>query len=218
MVTLLDGEVLDVTAYPLPDGIPDEVMNRGQIAKALNVSEPTITAWIGEGLPVLSKGGNGQAYQFQLSECYAWRMHRKTGEEKQKAAADESASKMRLLFQNLDDDQANEQASWSPRQIKEASEADMQRSRAAELRGELVRVDRVVRLIEGLLTTTRQTVMTLPDFAEQEFGLSARQSAQMQMRCEDLLVELRNTLDRAALIVNDSAPQSLSAARDGSMI
>lgn len=213
MLTLSDGSVLDVSAYPLPDDVSEDVMNRGQIAHALNVSEPTITSWINDGMPVRSKGGNGQAYEFQPSHCYAWRMHRLHGEQQARAAADGSAAKMRLLFQNLDDDQAVDEASWTPRQIKEAAEADYHRSRAGELRGELVRRDRVVRLIEGMLTTTRQTVMTLPDYAEQEFGLSARQSEQMQIRCEDLLVELRNELSRAALVAPEAGLSDLDQAR-----
>lgn len=215
MITLADGSVLDVAAFPLPDEIADEVMNRGQIARALNVSEPTITTWIGEGLPVLTKGGNGQAYEFQLSQCYAWRMHRKSGEERQRAAADESAAQMRMLFQNMDGDVAEDHAEWSPKQIREASLAELERMRAAEARGDLVRSDRVLRLLEEMLTTIRQTVMTLPDYAEQEFGLSARQSDQMQGRCEDLLVELRNALARDGFGTSDAAPVSLERARSG---
>jgi phage terminase Nu1 subunit (DNA packaging protein) len=215
VITLADGSVLDVAAFPLPDEIADEVMNRGQIAKALNVSEPTITSWIGEGFPVLTKGGNGQAYEFQLSQCFAWRMHRKSGEERQRAAADESAAQMRMLFQNMDGDVAEDHAEWSPKQIREASLAELERMRAAEARGDLVRSDRVLRLLEEMLTTIRQTVMTLPDYAEQEFGLSARQSDQMQGRCEDLLVELRNALARDGFGTSDAAPVSLERARSG---
>tara|TARA_R110002020_G_scaffold474099_2_gene704511 strand:- start:13766 stop:14422 length:657 start_codon:yes stop_codon:yes gene_type:complete len=215
VITLADGTVLDVTAFPLPEEIADEVMNRGQIARALNVSEPTITTWIGEGLPVLTKGGNGLAYEFQLSHCYAWRMHRKSGEERQRAAADESAAQMRMLFQNMDGDVAEDHAEWSPKQIREASLAELERMRAAEARGDLVRSDRVLRLLEEMLTTIRQTVMTLPDYAEQEFGLSARQSDQMQGRCEDLLVELRNALARDGFGTSDAEPVSLERARSG---
>jgi phage terminase Nu1 subunit (DNA packaging protein) len=217
VITLADGSVLDVAAFPLPDEIADEVMNRGQIARALNVSEPTITTWIGEGLPVLTKGGNGQAYEFQLSQCFAWRMHRKSGEERQRAAADESAAQMRMLFQNMDGDVAEDHAEWSPKQIREASLAELERMRASEARGDLVRSDRVLRLLEEMLTTIRQTVMTLPDYAEQEFGLSARQSDQMQGRCEDLLVELRNALARDGFETSDAAPVSLERARSGQL-
>ena len=122
---------------------------------------------------------------------------------------------MRMLFQNMDGDVAEDHAEWSPKQIREASLAELERMRAAEARGDLVRSDRVLRLLEEMLTTIRQTVMTLPDYAEQEFGLSARQSDQMQGRCEDLLVELRNALARDGFGTSDAEPVSLERARSG---
>ena len=66
-VVLADGTELDVDAFPLPDGVDDGVLNRGQLAEALRVSEPSITSWIRDGMPVLSQGGNGQAITFWLN-------------------------------------------------------------------------------------------------------------------------------------------------------
>ena len=51
-------------------------LNKSQLARALNVSEPTVDRWIGDGMPVLSAGTNGRSYEFQLSECFAWRKAR----------------------------------------------------------------------------------------------------------------------------------------------
>ncbi|MBL3611465.1 hypothetical protein JMM60_22460, partial [Rhodovulum sulfidophilum] len=48
--------------YPLPEGVEDTAMNRAQIARALDVSDNTISKWIAQGMPVLEEGGNGREY------------------------------------------------------------------------------------------------------------------------------------------------------------
>ena len=193
-ITLSDGTELDVSAYPLPEGVEDVVMNRQQIAHAMNTSEVSITAWVNKGMPVLSRGGNGTAYEFQPSHCWAWRMHDKEVDAKAREAADNAAAQMRLAFQNLDDDQADDQRHLTPKQVSEIAEADYKRNRAAELRGDLVRVDRVRALQERQLNDFRQAAMALPDFAEQEFGLTPAQAEKMQRRCEAMLGEVSLTL------------------------
>lgn len=218
MLTLKDGTVLDPALYPLPDAVEDVTMNRGQIARAMGVTEPTITAWINDGMPVESKGSNGQAYAFRPSHCWAWRMHRRQQDQLVQEQANAAAEQMRMAFANLDPDQADAERGLTPKQIAEMAEADYRRSKAAELRGELVRADRVRALQEKQMIDFRQAIMTLPDFAEQEFGLTAAQAEKLNARCEGALEELGRTLRRLMPEGSDAAPISLHDAKQESMI
>lgn len=175
--------------YPLPEGIEDVVMNRGTIAKALGVSENIITKYLEQGMPVLSKGSNGQAYEFQPSECFAWKMHRDAELAERRAAGDRAAAQMSMLFRNEEEEDAG--PVLTAEQIIKESQADYQRNKAAELRRELVRASRVRDAFEDMLVVVRTQIVSLVDFAEMEFGLTPDQVRRMQVRCDGTLVQMR---------------------------
>lgn len=185
--------------HPLPDGQPDAILNRAQLAIALGVSENTVTKYITQGMPVMTEGANGQAYEFQLSECYAWRMWRDDETRRTKAVGDAAARQMAMLFRNTEDDE-DDAPFMSARQIAEESDADYRRQRAAELRGELVRTAKMRTLIEDILMEFRTSVTTLVDYCEIEFGLTPEQTDKLQRRCDQVLVQsrLRMSEDLAA--------------------
>lgn len=177
--------------YPLPEGVEDVVMNRGTIAKALGVSENIITKYLEQGMPVLSKGSNGQAYEFLPSECFAWKMHRDAELADRRAAGDRAAAQMSLMFRNDDEDEASTGPVLTAEQIIKESQADYQRNKAAEQRRELVRAARVREAFEDMLIVVRTQIVSLVDFAEMEFGLSPAQVRTMQSRCDGALVQMR---------------------------
>jgi phage terminase Nu1 subunit (DNA packaging protein) len=176
--------------FPLPDGLSDAVVNRAQLATALGVSENTITKYVTQGIPVITAGANGQSYEFQLSECYAWRMWRDDEVRAIKAAGDAAARQMAMLFRNSDDDD-DDQPFMSARQIQEEADADYRRQRAAELRGELVRASKMRVLLEDILMEFRTSITTLVDYCEIEFGLKPDQTDKLQRRCDQALVQSR---------------------------
>ncbi|MBR9893322.1 terminase small subunit [bacterium] len=182
--------------FPLPEGQTDITVNRRQCATALDVSEPMITRYLDQGLPVLSRGSNGQAYEFQLSEVYAWKMSRDAEVRRQDEAAEQAAMQMRLLFRNdgEDDDGAG---ALTAQEIAQEADADYKRNKAAELRGELTRTARVREVFEEVLVEFRNQVTTLVDFAEMEFSLKPDQVEKMQRRCDAALVAARHNLDRS---------------------
>jgi len=182
--------------FPLPEGQTDMTVNRRQCATALDVSEPMITRYLEQGLPVLSRGSNGQAYEFRLSEVYAWKMHRDAEARKQDEAAERAAMQMRLLFRNEDED-AEAAGVLTATEIAQEADADYKRNKAAELRGELTRVGRVREVFEDVLVEFRNQVTTLVDFAEMEFSLKPDQVEKMQRRCDAALVAARQNLDRS---------------------
>jgi phage terminase Nu1 subunit (DNA packaging protein) len=44
-------------------------VNRTELAEVLGVSMPTITAWLGEGMPYVEGGGKGKPFVFDTVEC-----------------------------------------------------------------------------------------------------------------------------------------------------
>ncbi|MFD1913810.1 hypothetical protein [Halodurantibacterium flavum] len=195
MVTLADGSVLDLSAWPLPEGAEDGVMNRVQLARAFSVSENTITKWISLGMPVLSDGQNGVAYEFQLSHCYAWRQDRDSKARAAKARGDQLAMQAALAFRNLDADQEEAEGGLTADELRKWSEAEFHRNRVDEQRRRLVRAEAVSRVFEQLLVLVGNTFDTLPDWAEVNLGLSVDQVAQLQSRCDLARAELRATIE-----------------------
>lgn len=180
--------------YPLPDGVDDVVVNRTELARGLNVSENTLTKWLARGMPCLQEGGNGRDYQFQLAECYAWRMAVLEEDRASKARAESAATQLALHFAN-DEDASEEEARLTPREIKEQAEAHIVRMKAAEMRGELVRVEAVRRTFERMLDRVRRNMITLPDFCEREFGLLPDQVQRLERRAYTVMTDMRRDIE-----------------------
>lgn len=213
-VTLVDGSVLDVVRFPLPDGVADDgtPLNRAQLARALNVTENTVTKWLSQGMPALSVGQNGVAYEFRLSHCWAWRQARDEKVRDAKLRGDQLAAQAALAFRNLDDDHAEEEGGLTADDLRKWSEAEYHRNRVAEQRGDSVRADRTRALMEDLLVAFGTAMDNLPDFAEMNFGLSAAQVAQVESYCDQVREEARrmleDRLDRGATVVAIAGTQS----------
>lgn len=199
-LTIADGSVLDLSSWPLPEGMDDSIpLNRAQLAKAFSVSENTITKWVSQGMPVMSDGQNGVAYEFRLSHCYAWRMSRDEKARAAKARGDQLAAQAALVFRNLEEDQAGAEGDLTADDLRKWSEAEYHRNRVAEQRGDLIRVDRVRAMMEDVFISFGNALDTLPDFAELNFGLTADQVAQMQTRCDAVRIEVRTKIEESLL-------------------
>lgn len=192
VIELDSGEELDLSLYPLPDGIEDETFNRDQLARAMAVSVVTITKWVDAGMPVASRGGNGQSYQFLFSHCYAWRMWREAGEAMERQAKLDSASQKAMLF--INDAEEEDRPALSPKEVREWSEAELIRNKAAEQRGDLVRRAHVEGMLDQVMVSFRNAIMNLPDWLEQEFGLSPHQVDKAQTFCDGILDDARHTI------------------------
>lgn len=198
VTALVAGSSVEMIAlkrrFPLPPEVEDQVVNRTQLAKALNASEPTLSKWLAKGMPCIQEGGNGRDYEFQLSDCYAWRMAVLEEDRAAKARADAAAAQLAMQFAN--DEAIDEaEARLSPREVREQSEAQLIRMRAAEARGDLVRTERVRTVFEGMLERVRVTLITMPDFAEREFGLTPAQVEVLERRCFGAMTDLRQMLE-----------------------
>jgi len=205
LVTLASGEVLDVSAWPLPQGVEDGILNRAQLARAFSVSENTITKWMAQGMPVLSEGQNGVAYEFRLSHCYAWRQDRDQKVRAEKARGDQVAAQAALAFRNLDADQEEAEGGLTADEVKKWSEAEYARNRLAEQRGDLVRADRVRVLMEEVMVMVGGSLDTLPDFIELHFSPTVEQVQMVEKRSDQLRAKIRSQIEdllqRSAVIV-----------------
>ena len=47
-------------------------VNRTELAQVLGISMPTVTAWMGEGMPFKEGGGKGKPFIFDTVECIEW--------------------------------------------------------------------------------------------------------------------------------------------------
>jgi len=177
----------------LPAGVVDAVLNRGELARALNKSEPTITAWIGEGMPVLRQGTNGQAYEFQLSACWRWLKARERADQEKTSAAQQAVQQMRLALIG-GNDIADDDRILSPKQRQELYDAERAYLLAAQKRGELVNRIDVAIVFEKVFVIMRDALTSLPDRLEREIGLTGRALDLSIQICDGVLVEVQKEI------------------------
>ncbi|MBD8894030.1 DUF1441 family protein [Roseibium litorale] len=187
----------DREKYPLPRGVKDAVVNRAQLAEAFNTTEPTIDRMRRDGMPVLEEGSNGRSYQFQLSDCYAWKMAR---ESEKRAAEEQVADSVRQLRMELLGGDHNETAEqlFSPKQRKELYEAEHAYNKLAAMRGDLVPRGEVEGLFNKVFDLVRKAVNGMPDRLSRDAGLTGRQAEQAVAVADDILGELHRTLSEFA--------------------
>lgn len=196
ILTLADGGVIDMSRFPLPAGVEDGILNRAQLALAFSVSENTISKWLLQGMPMQSAGQNGVSYEFKLSHCWAWKQARDEDALAAKRRGDQLATQAALAFRNLDADQEEGEGQMTAAEVRAWAEADYHRNRAAEQRGELMRVARVRQAIEDMIVAFGTAMDTLPDWAELEFGLTPDQVQHVQNKADAIRQEAREICER----------------------
>ncbi|PYG33113.1 DUF1441 family protein [Pelagimonas varians] len=192
LITLDGGEVLDLSDYPLPEGEDDIVFNVELMAKAMDVSTVTIGKWIDQGMPVQKRGGNGQSYELRFGHCFAWRRWKEGRDHAARRTLEHRAEQKAMLF--LGEEETPESARMSPKEIREWSEAELIRNKAAQQRGELVRTAHVQEMLDHLLVSLRNVITSAPDFLEQEFSLSPLQVVKAESYFDGMLIEMRKQI------------------------
>ncbi|MDF7673531.1 terminase small subunit [Acetobacteraceae bacterium ESL0709] len=54
-------------------GTGGKIVNRQELADFLGISLPTVTAWVGQKMPYLQKGGQGREWQFDTAAVVQWK-------------------------------------------------------------------------------------------------------------------------------------------------
>lgn len=184
---------MDTSDNGLPAGVVDAVLNRGDLARALNKSEPTIDRYVGDGMPFLAEGTNGRSWEFQLSACWRWLKDRDRIEAEKRTAAEMSVQQMRLALIG-GNDIADSDRMLTPRQRQEAYDAERAFMMTALQRGDLVRRADVVETFETLLKTLRDAFIALPDRLEREAGLQGKALDLTQQLCDAALAEAERSI------------------------
>lgn len=184
----------DVERYPLPKDVVDAVLNKSQLARALNVSEPTIDRWIADGMPVLSAGTNGRSYEFQLSECYAWRKAREAERKAEDDAAERAVQEMRLAL--VGGKAGTSEQALPPRERRELYAAEREYMNMAQQRGELVRFDDMVDVLDSVLSAVRAGLEAMPDRIGRELSLTTPQVLVVVRLAEDIMDDLSKSLGK----------------------
>ena len=196
VITLDSGEELDLAEYPLPEGVDEEVFNIELMAQAMNTSTNTISKWISSGMPVVQQGGNGRSYELSFHQCWAWRKWKDASDAAEAQTKQKNAAQKALLFRGEDGlDEGSPTAGLSAKEVREWSEAELIRNKAAVARGELVRTSDVQLMLEGLLVSARNALVNAPDYLEQEFGLNARQVDKAEDYFDGVMDEMRRQIE-----------------------
>lgn len=180
----------------LPANVADAVLNRGELARALNKSEPTIDRYIADGMPFLTEGTNGRSWEFRLSACWAWLKGRERAEADKRSAAELAVQQMRLALVGAGDI-GDEDRQLSPRQRQEAYDAERAFMLAALQRGDLVRRSDVVEAFEEVFKIVRDVLTALPDKMERDAGLSGKAIDAAIDVCDGSLLEIERLVNRA---------------------
>lgn len=153
-----------VARYPLPDGVPDAVLNREEMGEALGVSLNTITSWMNAGMPVQAEGRNGKPYELRLSHCFAWNEARRRDEELRSSAARDAISAMRLALVGGKSGDSIE--ALDPKQRREILTAQLAHEQLELARSRLLRREDVQELLETLMSVIRDGLDVAPDRIE----------------------------------------------------
>lgn len=183
----------EVERFPLPEGVEDAVLNKKQLAEALGeVSVNTIDKWLVQGLPYEAKGTNGQAYEFKLSRCYAWKKGREAEQQEASEKAARAVHQMRMAL--LGGDTGSSEMALSPKQRKELYEAEHAYNKLAQSRGELIKREEVFSLLTSVFASVRATIDGMPDRLSRDAGLNGRQAEAAVSVADDLLAEMHRAL------------------------
>ncbi len=191
---LNDDQLRDLVArYPLPEGVVDCSMTREELAEALAVSLPTITEWIGKGMPVKEMGGQGRPYQLVLSHCWAWRQAWKAQEDLRSDQVKKAQAAMRLAL--VGGSAGDSEMALDPKTRKEILSVQIEQERFQRERNELLRRADVAEAFDTLLGLVRDTMESAPDRIERREAIPAKVTDALVEVCDDMLAELRRRVE-----------------------
>lgn len=195
---------MDASESGLPAGVVDAVLNRGDLARALNKSEPTIDRYVADGMPFLVEGTNGRAWEFQLSACWKWLKDRDRAEAEKQSLAEQAVQQMRLALIGGGDPH-DEERGLTPKQRQEAYDAERAFMMTALARGEQVKRAQVIEGYEEFFKLFSQLLTTLPDKLEREAGITGK-GIELAIRvCDATLAEAER---RVAIVCGQDVRQA----------
>jgi len=182
-----------IERYPLPDGIEDCVMTREELAEPLGVSTNTITAWIAKGMPVLQEGGQGKAYELQVSACWAWRQAQKADESLQSEKVKRVQAALRLALTGGAVGDSIE--ALDPKTRKDILSVQIEQERFQRERNQLMRRDDVRETFDLVYGIIRDRMNAAPDMIERRNALEPKLVQELIDVCDEIVVDVREAID-----------------------
>lgn len=173
-----------VARHPLPEGVPDALVNKSDLALALGRSDVTVGGWIKRGLPFDQEGTHGRPYLFRLSLAYAWVEAQRAAEGQARARAQDAAGQLALA---LSGGTVAPDGGLSTEDQKKIIDLVIARNRAAREQGELIHRDDVVETLESIFATIRDALDALPDRLGRELNLEGADLERIERACDDAL-------------------------------
>lgn len=193
MVKLTETEIEDLAQrHPLPDGVPDAVLNRTEIAEFFAVNVLTITAWMSAGMPVQQEGGQGQPYEFRAAHCWAWKQARDRSEAMRSAEARATIEGMRLALVGGGNGDTIE--ALDPKQRREIYAAQIEHERMMTHRKQLLRREDVLRGFEAILMIVRDVLESAPDRVERIEAMPPKAVDAFIDVCDGVITEIERRL------------------------
>ncbi|EME71399.1 hypothetical protein H261_03283 [Paramagnetospirillum caucaseum] len=183
-----------------------EIRNLEETAKFFGISVPTLKSWVDRGCPVVKRGGNGVAWEFELHAAAEWlRGERKREEDDAVFSAErDSQLKFDLLGQDtLPDPYGGGSASMTAKARAEALRAELDKVKLAQMRRELVRADDVRDDLSQVMALVRDRLRTLPDDLGRRYGLDGDQVEDCVEMVDDLLNSLADSIDGLTSLKSD---------------
>lgn len=187
-----------IARFPLPNGVPDTVVNKSQLEVGLGVSGTTISAWLRRGdnpLPYETAGANGRSYEFRLPLAFAWMRAMRADEESAKAAGDAATAQLSMALLG-GETASGENGKMSLADQRKLLELEAIRRVEAEKRRSLIRFEDVQAGIEDVFAAIRDGLDALPDRLARELGLEGRDLEKIERACDDVLSRAAHQVEK----------------------
>ncbi|MGX1098864.1 terminase small subunit [Amorphus sp. MBR-141] len=142
------------------------VVNRQELADILGYSLPTISAWIEAGVPVVTHGGRGKAYEFNTEEVVAWLLERERNLRKRDAAA----------ANGEDGEPINIDRAKLRKELAQARQAELNLAKDMDL---VKPVAMIAKVISDEIANARQRLLSIPNRLRPHFQMAISDSVQV---------------------------------------
>lgn len=169
------------------------VVGKKELAAAIGWSRPTLDRRLNAdaGFPVLSRGGRGGGWEFDLNQVVAY-LRGEPADLVEQAEAATAPVQLSVVRQQ-------HQGEKTARQLRDQADADLKIDRLKRSRGELVEAAVMRQVLETVLVEMRSALLGMPDALGKEFDLSERVVYAMKGKVEGTMrstvQSLRQQLD-----------------------
>lgn len=159
------------------------IVNKGELARMLRVSQPTIDSMIADGCPVHRGGSNGVPYEFEFYAVKAWREEREA-----KKAADEAVRQQRLNAAQSELFSGQQLAPQGIDNIRQSLDAERLAIIVSKQKGELIARDDVRNDYAAMLGVVRQHALGWATTLGRIAGLTPEQQKEADRLARAMLV------------------------------